>query len=154
MISRFLPMILKPWSIIAGYRGEWWNGMTITWETISKGELRSTPPVEANAPGASLFVPFSLEARRGKNHPANDGLGTFQIQDYTLEWSPQIRKILQLTPVRITILPHIINPGTVVSLKTVEEVAAYWTLNYDDLKGKTTLFSNAFLRQYITSGSN
>ena len=34
--------------------------MTITWETIAKGETRQRDPVEKGAPGASLFIPLIL----------------------------------------------------------------------------------------------
>ena len=117
--------------------------MTITWETISKGELRSTPPVEANAPGASLFVPFSLEAGEGKtirlmmawyvpNSRLHIGMEPTDKKDITIDTSTDNYSS-----------PYY-KPWYSGKFKTVEEVAAYWTLNYDDLKGKTTLFSNAF----------
>ena len=43
------------------FRGGWWDPLTITWNTILKTESRSTPPVENPAPGASIYVPFTLE---------------------------------------------------------------------------------------------
>jgi len=43
------------------FRGGWWDPLTITWNSILKTESRSTPPVDNPAPGASLYVPFTLE---------------------------------------------------------------------------------------------
>ncbi len=42
------------------FRGSWWDPWTITWNNVAKGILLDNPPVEQNAPGASLFVPFTL----------------------------------------------------------------------------------------------
>ena len=42
------------------FRGGWWDPLTITWETIMKGETRNTDTVTHDAPGASLFVPIVL----------------------------------------------------------------------------------------------
>ncbi len=43
------------------FRGGWWDPLTMAWNTIEKGEAIRNDPVEQDAPGASLFVPFTLE---------------------------------------------------------------------------------------------
>ena len=43
------------------FRGGWFDSNTITWKNISEGILANNPPVEKNAPGASIFVPFKLK---------------------------------------------------------------------------------------------
>ena len=44
------------------YRGGWWDAMTIVWNNVQTGQIVSNPPVrEGHVPGASLFVPFTLE---------------------------------------------------------------------------------------------
>ena len=43
------------------FRGGWFDGLTMTWNTISNGETKSNPPVDAEASGASLYVPFTLK---------------------------------------------------------------------------------------------
>lgn len=40
------------------FRGGWFDGLTMTWNTIRSGELLANAPVEKDAPGASLFVPL------------------------------------------------------------------------------------------------
>jgi hypothetical protein len=42
------------------FRGGWWDPVTMAWNTVKKGEVKATSPVETDAPGASLFVPFNL----------------------------------------------------------------------------------------------
>jgi len=43
------------------FRGGWWDPLTMAWNTIEKGEAVRNDPVGQDAPGASLFVPFTLE---------------------------------------------------------------------------------------------
>lgn len=42
------------------FRGGWWDPLTIAWHNVSQGKPVDNPPVEANAPGASLAVPLTL----------------------------------------------------------------------------------------------
>ncbi len=42
------------------FRGGWWDPLTMAWNTVRDGNTRTTAPVEKDAPGASLFVPFTL----------------------------------------------------------------------------------------------
>lgn len=42
------------------FRGGWWDPVTMAWNDIREGKLNSRAPVEKDASGASLFVPFSL----------------------------------------------------------------------------------------------
>jgi len=43
------------------FRGGWWDSNTITWKNVSEGNLVNNPPVDRNAPGASIFFPFHLK---------------------------------------------------------------------------------------------
>ena len=44
------------------FRGGWWDPFTMAWNTVKEGRTRDTAPVDKGAPGASTFVPLSLEA--------------------------------------------------------------------------------------------
>lgn len=48
------------------FRGNWWDPLSITWNTINSGSFRVHDPVEKDAPGASLYVPFVLEPGKQK----------------------------------------------------------------------------------------
>ncbi len=43
------------------FRGGWFDPQTILWKQIQNAELVKNPPVEGSAPGASIFVPISLQ---------------------------------------------------------------------------------------------
>jgi uncharacterized protein (DUF608 family) len=48
------------------FRGGWWDPLTMAWNTVKKGAIKKTDPVEKDAPGASLYVPISLAPGKEK----------------------------------------------------------------------------------------
>ncbi|HEY4155985.1 MAG TPA: GH116 family glycosyl-hydrolase, partial [Puia sp.] len=42
------------------FRGGWWDPLTMAWNNIRDARVQAVDPVEKNAAGASLFIPFSL----------------------------------------------------------------------------------------------
>lgn len=42
------------------HHGVWWDPLVEVWDVIRKGQVRSSDPVDADAPGASLYIPFRL----------------------------------------------------------------------------------------------
>lgn len=49
------------------FKGGWWDSMTLAWRNIEEAVLLNNPPVAGSAPGASLFVPFSLQAGESRS---------------------------------------------------------------------------------------
>ncbi len=58
----FAAFVLDDWPIVdhCWFRGGWWDSLTMAWRSIERNRPESRPPVEGPAPGASLYVPFSL----------------------------------------------------------------------------------------------
>ncbi|MCL2104196.1 MAG: non-lysosomal glucosylceramidase [Kiritimatiellaeota bacterium] len=48
------------------FRGGGWDALTIAWDNVASGRMVDNPPVEGNAPGASLSVPFELKPGEGR----------------------------------------------------------------------------------------
>jgi uncharacterized protein (DUF608 family) len=44
------------------FRGGWWDPLTMAWNNVRDANVQAVNPVEKDAPGASLFVPFTLAA--------------------------------------------------------------------------------------------
>jgi uncharacterized protein (DUF608 family) len=111
------------------FRGGWWDPFTMAWNTVREGRTRDTAPVEKGAPGASLFVPMSLQAGTQKTirlklcwyspHPAlHIGQSLPQTDTYQPWYSGKFSDILSL--------------------------ADYWNNHYADLQHNTGLFKAAF----------
>lgn len=43
------------------FRGGWWDPQTITWDNVQKGRIIANPPTGGGEPGASLYVPITLQ---------------------------------------------------------------------------------------------
>src|ERR1019366_3236604 len=46
------------------FRGGWWDPITMAWNTVKNAEIKPVAPVTSDAPGASLYVPFSIAPRK------------------------------------------------------------------------------------------
>ncbi len=44
------------------FRGGWWDPLTMAWNAISDGNMIENAPIQGEAPGASLYVPFKVKA--------------------------------------------------------------------------------------------
>lgn len=53
------------------FRGGWFDSLTILWKNIQTGNMVSNPPVEGVSPGASIFVPLTLNPGEEKTITVN-----------------------------------------------------------------------------------
>ena len=69
----FLPM-MKTVVDHCWFRGGWWDPLTMAWNTVKNGEVKAVAPVEKDAPGASLYVPFTIGPGKEKTIRVNDDM--------------------------------------------------------------------------------
>jgi Predicted bile acid beta-glucosidase len=135
------------------FRGGWWDPVTMVWNTIRDVKTKTHAPVEEGAPGASLYVPFTLQPgqsktirvmmawympetdlRAGPDAPVDkDGCADCCID-------PQTAGLEKLVPNP----SRFHKPWYSSKFNSVEEVAGYWQSNYDDLYKKSNLFKDTF----------
>ena len=53
------------------FRGAWFDPLTILWKNISEGNVVDNPPVDGISPGASVYVPFTLNPGEEKTIAVN-----------------------------------------------------------------------------------
>lgn len=121
------------------FRGGWFDGLTMAWKLVENAETKSNPPVDKDAPGASLFVPFTLKPGEQKTirlmmawYVPNTKLSQGEVNPADKEWvskDPMLKY-------------H--KPWYSSKFKNIEETAAYWNTSYSELHRKTQLFTNAF----------
>jgi uncharacterized protein (DUF608 family) len=138
------------------FRGGWWDPITMAWNTVKNAETKSVPPVDANAPGASLYVPFKLAAGKEKTirlmmawytpdseytygemgarkencDPANgccNSPADISLDKYDKDFHSKYYK-----------------PWYSSFFKNINELSTYWSQQYDDLRKKSNLFKDAF----------
>ena len=125
------------------FRGGWWDPLTITWETIMKGETRSTEAVAQDAPGASLFVPIVL-------NPGETRIIRLMMAWYVPDSNLKLGKDSEEKDTESCTDPNcsckdpFYKPWYSGKFKGIEDVVNYWKTNYNDLRAKSELFKNAF----------
>ncbi len=123
------------------FKGAWFDSLTLTWENIRKATLMVNPPLDGSSPGASLFVPFTLEPGAEKTVrlmmawyvPFTD-LRTGRDPETALDSPPEAACCETTTHV----------PWYAGRFKHINDIADYWRLNYENLRKKTKLFTDTF----------
>jgi len=125
------------------FRGGWWDPLTITWNTILKGETRNSPPSEVDAPGASLYVPFSVNPGETKTIRV---MMVWYVPDTNMKYGQDSKETDKewCTDPRCSCKDPYYKPWYSVKFADINEIANYWKTNYSDLLAKSELFSNAF----------
>jgi len=119
---------------LAWFRGGWFDPLTMAWKDVASAACFDRPPTTGGgaSPGASLFVPFTLEPGASK---------TIVLR---LAW------YVGKTDIRIGNDPRPMpevgtyKPWYSGKFGDVEEVARYWADNYTALRAKSQRFSDCF----------
>jgi len=125
------------------FRGDWWDPVTITWNTIYKGETRNIEPSEEDAPGASLYVPLTIA-------PGETKVIKLMMAWYVPNTNMKYGQDSKEPDDEVCIDPNCTckdpsyKPWYSSKFSDITEVANYWKTNYNDLFSKSELFCNAF----------
>jgi len=137
------------------FRGGWFDPVTMIWNTIEAGAVKENEPVEWDAPGASLFVPFTLAPGAQKTIrvlmawyvPEAD----LRIQDKGPDGKEQCNSdACCITPLESGLQSYVkfsgekYQPWYASRFKDIEAVADYWLQQYDTLRKQSALFKDAF----------
>ncbi|HEV8273831.1 MAG TPA: GH116 family glycosyl hydrolase [Chitinophagaceae bacterium] len=138
------------------FRGGWWDPITMAWNAVKNAELKAVSPVDANAPGASLYVPFKLDG--GKEKTIRLMMAWFTPDsDYTYG-EMDIRKEkcdpasgccnspsdISLDKYDKDFHGKFYKPWYSSLFKNIKELITYWSQQYNDLRKKSILFKDAF----------
>lgn len=142
------------------FRGGWWDPLTIAWETIKKGETKQRDPVESDAPGASLYVPFTIQPSAKKiirimmawYVPYSDlriGKGATHAELEAKEkCNPSSGCCSSPNDLGIPLDDQYkypaYRPWYSSKFKNIQEAVDYWKNHYTDLYKKSTIFKNSF----------
>ena len=123
------------------FRGGWWDPLSITWKNIEEGNAKPVAPVAKDSPGASLYVPVSLASGESKTVRL---MLSWYVPNTNLRKGTDIEKTPACDPSSGCCSSPFYQPWYSGKFATVTEVANFWYSNYEQLKDKTRLFTNAF----------
>ncbi|GAA4084051.1 GH116 family glycosyl hydrolase [Mucilaginibacter panaciglaebae] len=126
------------------FRGGWFDGLTMAWKGIQNHEIKSNPAVDAGAPGASLFVPFTLK-------PGQEKTIRLMMAWYVPNTKLRMGEVDPADKAKVEADPLLKyhKPWYSSKFKNIEEVADFWTSNYADLRKKTKLFTDTFYKSTL-----
>ena len=119
----------------AWFRGGWWDALTMAWKEIAQGQCFSRPPATEGgaAPGATLFVPFTLAPGASK---------TLVLR---LAWYVGTSNIrFGKDPKDAPAVEGGYKPWYSARFAGVDEVGAYWRDQYARLRAASQRFSDCF----------
>jgi uncharacterized protein (DUF608 family) len=118
----------------AWFRGGWWDPLTLAWKDIAEGRCVDRPPVTegAPAPGASLFVPFSLA-------PRGDHKVVLRLAWYVGQTQLRYGRDPEGAPP-----PEPYRPWYAARFRNIDEVTDYWRDHYAALREQSQRFSDCF----------
>ncbi len=138
------------------FRGGWWDPLTMAWNTVKSGEVKAVAPVEKDAPGATLFVPFKLAAGKEKTirlmlawYTPDSELTFGETGKSKENCDPASGCCNSPSDIGLDKYDKDFNgkyykPWYSSRFKNIEEVTTYWKNQYDLLRKNSTLFKNAF----------
>jgi uncharacterized protein (DUF608 family) len=145
------------------FRGGWWDPFTMAWNSVVKGEPRTVEPVERDAPGASLYIPFKIQPGKEKTIVL---MMAWYTPDSDLTYgSPGPKKEncdagsgCCNTPFDLLLDKYVkgfngkfYKPWYSSRFNNVEELSNYWSTKYDTLKKTSQLFTDSFYKSSLPS---
>jgi uncharacterized protein (DUF608 family) len=130
------------------FRGGWYDPLTMTWNNIQQGLAKAVTPIEKDAPGATLYVPFTLKPGEEKTIRV---MMAWYVPDSKLRFGRAPNKTSDST-VRdeSADLPSKFHkPWYSHKFANIDAVAAYWGDKYQTLNKLTHLFSDAFYKSTL-----
>ena len=124
------------------FRGGWWDPLTITWNTILETGTRNTPPSDQPAPGASLYVPFTLGP--GETRVIRLMMAWY-VPDSDIKYGKDSEEAEEeCDDPNCSCKDPFYRPWYSGKFKRIEDVVTYWKTNYEDLNRKSSLFTESF----------
>lgn len=126
------------------FRGGWFDPLTMAWNKAESGDMTPNEPGEA-APGASLYVPFSLKPGESKTiHLYMAWYVPTSVHRIGPDAETDVDRGYYYKEDDYKDYPERYEPWYSRKFSSVTEVASYWQDNYSELKDATKLFSNTF----------
>ncbi|MEP7252625.1 MAG: GH116 family glycosyl hydrolase, partial [Ginsengibacter sp.] len=138
------------------FRGGWWDPFTMAWNAVKNGEVKSVAPVDKDAPGASVYVPFIIAPGKEKTirlmmawySPDSEftfgEMGTRKENCDPASGCCNSPSDAMLDKYDKDFNGKTYKPWYSSRFASVEEVANYWSEKYDELKKNSQLFTDAF----------
>jgi len=121
------------------FRGGWWDALTLAWRNIQAARPVANPPLEGPSPGASLFVPLTIEPGAEKTVRV---MIAWYVSLTDLRYGRDPAGSSQAEAQACCSSPYHV-PWYAGRFNDVYDVADYWRSKYAQLREKSALFRDA-----------
>ncbi|MDP4248141.1 MAG: GH116 family glycosyl hydrolase [Bacteroidota bacterium] len=130
------------------FRGGWWDPLSMAWDHIAACSVDAIAPVDRDAPGASLFVPFVL--RPGESKVVRVYFAWY-VPHTRLRYGRAARVAADSANMDFSRdeSDSFYSPWYSSRFSGISEVATYWRAHYTDLRAKSMLFQKCFYRSTL-----
>ncbi|HXD76371.1 MAG TPA: GH116 family glycosyl hydrolase [Puia sp.] len=126
------------------FRGGWWDPLTMAWNHIRDATVQAKDP-QPNSSGASIEVPFTLKPGEVRTIRL---MITWYVPDSRLRIGENVSNPADST-VPDTSPSWYYKPWYSSRFADIDAAISYWRAHYSELRGKTTLFKDAFYRSTL-----
>ena len=124
------------------FRGSWYDPLSTAWDKIENANFSGTEAVSSDAPGASIYLPFTLK-------PGERKLIKVLFSWYTPNSELRIGKGIICEPNSSCSESKTYRPWYVNKFKSIGKVVDYWKDNYDELNKDSSKFTEAFYKSTL-----
>jgi uncharacterized protein (DUF608 family) len=130
------------------FRGGWWDPISMAWSNIENNLVKEVSPIDSNAKGATLFVPFRLKPGGKKTIRV---MMSWYVPDTHLRFGrkPNLSSDSVLADASVKLPSPYHKPWYSSRFSSIEEVSDYWWKNYLELRRKSALFRDAFYKSTL-----
>ena len=123
------------------FRGGWWDALTLAWKNVQEARPVDNPPLEGPSPGASLFVPLTIEPGATKTVRLMLAWHV-PLTDYRYGQDPEGVPQPAAAEACCSSPYHV--PWYAGKFDDIDDLAEYWRAKYDVLRERSAAFRDAF----------
>ena len=129
------------------FRGGWWDPLTIAWQQIKNATPTAVAP-QPNSPGASLFIPFTLQPGEQKTIRL---LIAWYVPDSRLRIGQKVMNDSDSTvrDASVDLPSPYYKPWYSSVFGNIGQLTTYWRERYAELRRNTVKFRDAFYRSTL-----
>ncbi len=121
------------------FRGGWFDSLSMAWDKLCAGDATAHGPVETEAPGASLYVPFTLEPGEGQAI-------VVKFVWYVPNSNLRFGETTGCEPNTSCTESKTYRPWYAGKFDSLQAVAEYWRTQYSKLRADSIAFTDAFYK--------
>ncbi len=124
------------------FRGGWFDSLSVAWEKLSIGDISENIPVPEGAPGASIYLPFTLS-------PGEEKTICLKFVWYVPYSEIRFGPDTACEPNTSCSDSKNYRPWYAGKFHSIESIAKNWNDNYDQLNVDTSKFTEAFFKSTL-----